>query len=60
MCIRDSFKDERTELVLFITPRVVENEYDVKGVVEDLRKRMERLEGAFPGSTKPWGGSLVH
>ncbi|MBK7742819.1 MAG: type II secretion system secretin GspD [Betaproteobacteria bacterium] len=55
-----SFKDERTELVLFITPRVVENEYDVKGVVEDLRKRMERLEGAFPGSTKPWGGSLVH
>ena len=48
-----SFKDERTELVLFITPRV-------KGVVEDLRKRMERLEGAFPGSTKPWGGSLVH
>ncbi|MBK7592780.1 MAG: type II secretion system secretin GspD [Betaproteobacteria bacterium] len=55
-----SFKDERTELVLFITPRVVENEYDVKGVVEDLRKRMERLEGAFPGSSKPWGGSLVH
>ncbi|MBK9704453.1 MAG: type II secretion system secretin GspD [Betaproteobacteria bacterium] len=54
-----SFKDERTELVLFITPRVVENEYDVKGVVEDLRKRMERLEGAFPGSSKPWG-SLVH
>ncbi len=55
-----TFKDERTELILFITPRVVESEFDLKGVVDDLRNRMERLEGVFPGSKQPWGGSLVH
>jgi general secretion pathway protein D len=55
-----TFKDVRTELVLFITPRVVENEFDMTGVVDDLRKKMERLEDVFPGAKKPWGGSLVH
>ena len=42
--------NNRTELVLFITPRVVENETDMKNVVEDLRKRMERLDDVFPGA----------
>jgi general secretion pathway protein D len=55
-----TFKDERTELVLFITPRVIENEYDVKGVLEDIRRKMERLEGAFPGTSQPWSKSLLH
>jgi general secretion pathway protein D len=55
-----TFKDERTELVLFITPRVIENEYDVKGVLDDIRRKMERLEGAFPGTTQPWSKSLLH
>ncbi len=45
---------------MFITPRVVENEKDLKGVVDDLRRRMERLEDVFPGASKPWGGSLFH
>ena len=55
-----TFKDERTELVLFITPRVVESEFDIRGVLDDLRRRMDRLEGAFPGTTQPWGRSLLH
>ena len=55
-----TFKDERTELVLFITPRVVENEFDIRGVLDDLRRRMDRLEGTFPGTTQPWGRSLLH
>jgi general secretion pathway protein D len=55
-----TYKDLRTELVLFITPRVVENEFDMKGVVDDLRRRMERLGDVFPGAAKPWGGSLLH
>ena len=55
-----TFKDERTELVLFITPRVIENEYDVKGVLDDIRRKMERLEGAFPGTSQPWSKSLLH
>jgi general secretion pathway protein D len=38
----------RTELVLFVTPRVVDNEYDIRGAVDDLRRRMERLDGAYP------------
>ena len=40
--------NNRTELVLFVTPRLVENEVDMKDVMNDLRRRMERLEGVFP------------
>jgi general secretion pathway protein D len=40
--------NNRTELVLFITPRVVSDTVDVSKVIEDLRRRMERLDEAFP------------
>lgn len=40
-------KDQRSELVLFVTPRVVENDKDVRGVIEDLRRRMEYLDRTF-------------
>ena len=46
-------KSNRTELVLFITPRVVENEFDVLGVIDDLRRRMEYLDRGFPAGTLP-------
>jgi general secretion pathway protein D len=38
----------RVELVIFITPRVIEGDSGVSDIVEDLRKRMERLDFAFP------------
>ena len=38
----------RTELVLFVTPRVVDTEFDVRNAVDDLRRRMERLDSAYP------------
>ncbi len=41
-------KNNRTELVMFITPRVVENESDVRRIIDDLRRRMETLDGVFP------------
>jgi general secretion pathway protein D len=41
-------KNDRTELVLFITPRVIENEADVTRIIDDLRRRMDQLEGVFP------------
>ena len=41
-------KNSRNELVLFITPRVVENELDVRGAIDDLRKKMENLDAVFP------------
>jgi len=41
-------KNNRTELVMFITPRVVENETDVRRVIDELRHRMESLDGVFP------------
>ena len=50
---KQTLKNNRTELVLFITPRVVENEFDIKGVIDDLRRRMERLEELFPGPKEP-------
>jgi general secretion pathway protein D len=41
-------QNDRTELVLFITPRVVENEQDVSRIIDDLRRKMERLDDVFP------------
>ncbi|MFO1281210.1 MAG: type II secretion system secretin GspD [Burkholderiales bacterium] len=41
-------KDQRSELVLFVTPRVVESANDLRGVVDDLRRKMERLGDLFP------------
>ena len=41
-------ENDRTELILFITPRVVENEVDTDRIIDDLRRRMERLEDVFP------------
>ncbi len=40
--------NDRTELVLFITPRVVENDLDIRGAIEDLRKKMDNLDRLFP------------
>jgi len=39
--------NNRTELVMFITPRVVASEIDLKGVVDDLRRRMENIDDTF-------------
>jgi len=41
-------KNNRTELIMFITPRVVENDTDVRRIIDDLRRRMETLDGVFP------------
>ena len=41
-------KNNRTELVLFITPRVVENEADYRSVIDNLRRRMEQIDDLFP------------
>jgi general secretion pathway protein D len=46
-------KNNRTELVLFITPRVVEDEKDIGLVVDDLRKRMDYLDRMFPSKNAP-------
>jgi general secretion pathway protein D len=43
-----TMREDRTELVLFITPRVVETDSDIQGVINDLRRRMERLDDVFP------------
>jgi general secretion pathway protein D len=38
----------RTELVLFVTPRVLDTDFDVRNAVDDLRRRMERLDSVYP------------
>jgi general secretion pathway protein D len=50
-----SLTNNRTELVLFITPRVVENEGDVARILDDLRRKMEQLDVIFPrpGTSEP-------
>jgi general secretion pathway protein D len=50
---QQTLTNNRTELVMFITPRVVENEIDLKGVVDDLRRRMEHIDENFDVFRKP-------
>jgi general secretion pathway protein D len=47
--------NNRTELILFITPRVVENESDVARIIDDMRRKMEQLDIIFPkpGTAEP-------
>jgi general secretion pathway protein D len=40
--------NNRTELVLFIAPKIVENGADFRRVMDDLRRRMEQLDDVFP------------
>jgi general secretion pathway protein D len=44
---QQTLKNNRTELVMFLTPRVVENEVDLKSMVDDLRRRMENIDDTF-------------
>jgi general secretion pathway protein D len=43
------YKNNRTELVLFVTPRVVDNMNDINTVINDLRRRMDNIDELFPG-----------
>jgi general secretion pathway protein D len=45
--------NDRTELVVFITPEVVANENDYRRVIDDLRRRMEQLDDIFPRRDPP-------
>jgi general secretion pathway protein D len=45
---KQSLKNDRTELVLFITPRVVETEVDIRGAIDDLRRKMDNLDAVIP------------
>lgn len=45
---QQQLKNNRTELVLFITPRVVENQVDISAVVHEMRRRMENLDAVVP------------
>jgi len=40
--------NDRTELILFITPHVVASEEDVSRIIDDMRRKMERLDDVFP------------
>ena len=44
----ETLTNDRSELVLFITPRVVNDSVDYTRVIEDLRRKMERLDDVFP------------
>ena len=43
----------RTELVMFVTPRVLENELDLKRDIDDLRKKMIWMDELFPAAKNP-------
>ncbi|MDR2244598.1 MAG: type II secretion system secretin GspD [Burkholderiales bacterium] len=45
-----SWTSARTELIIFLTPRVVDNDEDRRAVIQDLRHRMDNLEGLLQDS----------
>lgn len=45
---QQTLKNNRTELVLFITPRVVESQTDIAAVVQEMRRRMENMDALVP------------
>jgi len=45
-----SWTNARTELVIFLTPRVIENDEDRRSIIQDLRHRMDNLEGLLQNS----------
>ena len=50
---QQGMKNNRTELVMFITPQVIETELDLKGAIDDLRKKMYLMDELFPAVKSP-------
>ena len=48
--------NNRTELVLFITPRVITDPTDFAPIIEDLRNRMQSLGSVFPSEVNKVSG----
>jgi Flp pilus assembly secretin CpaC len=45
---QQTLKNNRTELVLFITPRVVETRADIGAAIDELRRKMENMDALIP------------
>jgi general secretion pathway protein D len=45
---QQQLKNNRTELVLFITPRVVETRADIGAAIDELRRKMENMDALIP------------
>ena len=50
---QQALTNNRTELVMFITPVVLETELDLKAVMDDLRKKMDWLDDLLPAPKAP-------
>ena len=53
----EQMTNNRSELVLFITPRVVNDSVDYSRVIDDLRRKMERLDSVFPPKANKVSGN---
>ncbi len=51
-----TLQNDRSELVLFITPHTVTDSSAIQSTIEDLRRKMETLDRVFPG-TPSWPAS---
>ena len=51
-----TLQNDRSELVLFITPHTVTDASAIQSTIEDLRRKMETLDRVFPG-TPNWPAS---
>ncbi len=56
-----TLNNNRTELVVFITPRMIESELDLKNVMDDLRRKMQKLDESLDvfNSTLTPSGRLI-
>jgi type II secretory pathway component GspD/PulD (secretin) len=52
----ETLTNNRSELVLFITPHTVTDSSQIQSTIEDLRRKMETLDRVFP-ATPGWPAS---
>jgi len=53
----ETMMNNRSELILFITPRTVTDSADIGRVIDDLRRKMERLDSVFPSNPNKVSGN---
>jgi general secretion pathway protein D len=54
---QETMMNNRSELILFITPRTVTDSADIGRVIDDLRRKMERLDSVFPPNPNKVSGN---
>lgn len=54
---KQNFRDEKTELVILITPKLIADVANARDALDEIRRKMPGLEGVMPASPAPRGSA---